>query len=86
MSVSNKLKIRDLLREAVGVPSDIEMMTSVFTEVVKKLLYSFKSANEPLDEVEIDVTNIGESGMRSCVITIDGDKSWKMVKVAQSFD
>jgi hypothetical protein len=33
--ISNKLKIRNLLREAVGVPSDIEMMTSVFAEVVK---------------------------------------------------
>jgi hypothetical protein len=86
MSVSNKLKIRNLIREAVGVPSDIEMMTSVFTEVVKKLLYSFKSANEPLDEVEIDVKNIGESVMRSGVITIGGEKSWNMVKQSQSFD
>ena len=76
MSVSNKLKIRNLLREAVGVPSDIEMMTSVFAEVVKKLLYSFKSANEPLDEVEIDVKTVGESVMRSGVITIGGDKSY----------
>ncbi len=86
MSVSNKLKIRNLIREAVGVPSDIEMMTSVFTEVVKKLLYSFKSANEPLDEVEIDVKNIGESVMRSGVITIGAEKSWNMVKQSQSFD
>lgn len=86
MSVSNKLKIRNLIREAVGVPSDIEMMTSVFTEVVKKLLYSFKSANEPLDEVEIDVKNIGESTLRRGEIEIDGDKSWNMVKETQSFD
>ena len=86
MSVSNKLKIRNLLREAVGVPSDIEMMTSVFAEVVKKLLYSFKSSNEPLEEVEIDVTNIGESTLRRGEIEIDGDKSWNMVKETQSFD
>ena len=86
MSVSNKLKIRNLIREAVGVPSDIEMMTSVFAEVVKKLLYSFKSSNEPLEEVEIDVKTIGESVMRRGEIEIDGDKSWNMVKETQSFD
>ena len=86
MSVSNKLKIRNLIREAVGVPSDIEMMTSVFAEVVKKLLYSFKSSNEPLEEVEIDVKNIGESTLRRGEIEIDGDKSWNMVKETQSFD
>ena len=82
----DKTKIRNLLREAVGVPSDIEMMTSVFAEVVKKLLYSFKSSNEPLEEVDIDVKDIGESVMRRGEIEIDGDTSWKMVKETQSFD
>lgn len=84
--MSKKLVIKNLLREAVGVPTDIEMLTSSFTEVVKKLLSSYKSSGQPLDTVEIDVVDYGESEMRTGNLSIDGDKSWEMVQSTKDFD
>lgn len=84
--MSKKLVIKNLLREAVGVPSDIEMLTSSFTEVVKKLLASYKSSGQPLNTVEIDVVDHGESEMRTGDLSIDGNKSWEMVRNTKDFD
>ena len=84
--MSKKLVIKNLLREAVGVPSDIEMLTSAFTEVVKKLLASYKSSGQPLNTVEIDVKDHGESEMRTGDLSIDGDKSWDMIQGTNDFD
>ena len=84
--MSKKLVIKNLLREAVGVPSDIEMLTSSFTEVVKKLLASYKSSGQPLNTIEIDVIDHGESEMRTGDLSIDGDKSWEMIQDTKDFD
>ena len=84
--MSKKLVIKNLLREAVGVPSDIEMLTSSFTEVVKKLLASYKSSGQPLNTIEIDVVDHGESEMRTGDLSIDGDKSWEMIQDTKDFD
>lgn len=84
--MSKKLVIKNLLREAVGVPSDIEMLTSSFTEVVKKLLASYKSSGQPLNTVEIDVVDHGESEMRVGDLSIDGEKSWEMIQNTKDFD
>lgn len=54
-------KIKKIISEAAGVPDDIDMMTNIFTNMVKDYMGKFKKSGKDLDVGEADIKNYGET-------------------------
>lgn len=79
-------RIRQIISEAAGVPDDIDMMTNIFTNMVKDYIGNFKQSGKDLDVGEADIKNYGETEFDYGKIEITEDKSWNYVKNSPLFD
>ena len=79
-------RIRQIISEAAGVPDDIDMMTNIFTNMVKDYIGNFKQSGEDLDVGEADIKNYGETEFEYGKIEITEDESWNYVKNSPLFD
>ena len=79
-------RIRQIISEAAGVPDDIDMMTNIFTNMVKDYIGNFKQSGKDLDVGEADIKNYGETEFEYGKIEITEDESWNYVKNSPLFD
>lgn len=82
----SRTRIRQIIKEAAGVPDDIEMMVNIFTNLVKDEIQAFKDSGKELGVGEADVKNYGDVEFRSGKINVSREKSWQYVKNSPLFN
>jgi len=83
--VISRTRIRQIIKEAAGVPDDIEMMVDIFTNLVKDEIKAFKDSGKELKVGEVNIKNYGDAEFRSGKINVSREKSWQYVKNSPFF-
>ncbi len=82
----SRLRIKQIIKEAAGVPDDIEMIVDIFTNLVKDEIQAFKDSGKSLKVGEAEVKNYGDVEFRSGNINVSKEKSWQYVKKSPLFN
>lgn len=78
-------RIQVLLNEALGVPSQIEMLTDIFTDMVFQEVEALRLSDE-YDEMDAQLKNYGDITIKKYETTIKPVNSWQFVKNHPSFN
>ena len=82
----SQTRIRQIIKEAAGVPDDIEMMVDILTNLVKDEIQAFKDSGEELKVGVADVKGYGDTEFRSGNIEVSKEESWKYVQNSPLFN
>ena len=82
----SQTRIRQIIKEAAGVPDDIDMMVNILTDLVKDEIRAFKDSGKQLKVGVADVKNYGDTEFRSGDIKVGKEKSWQYVKNSPLFN
>ena len=78
-------RIQVLLNEALGVPSQIEMITDIFTDMVMQEAQALRLSNS-YKEVPGSITDYGPTQIKKYETKISGAQSWQFVKNHPKFN
>ena len=78
-------RIQVLLNEALGVPSQIEMITDIFTDMVMQEAQALRLSNS-YKEVPGSITDYGPALIKKYETLVSKDESWEFVKNHPKFN
>ena len=78
-------RIQVLLNEALGVPSQIEMLTDIFTDMVFQEVEALRISDE-YEEADVEIKNYGGTVAKKYETTVKATQSWSFVKNHPSFN
>jgi hypothetical protein len=84
--LKNQKTKKTKINESLGVPSEIDMITSIFVDLVKSKLFEYKNENKELETNTVEVRNYGETEKKSGSFQITDEESWNFVKNSDKFN
>ena len=81
----SRTRIKQIITEALGVPSQIVMLTDIFTDMVLQEVEALRISDE-YEESEAQVKGYGDVTIKKYETTISPSQSWSFVKNHPSFN
>ena len=81
----SRTRIKQIITEALGVPSQIEMLTDIFTDMVFQEVEALRISDE-YEESDAQVKGYGDVTIKKYETTISPSQSWSFVKNHPSFN